>query len=136
MKNAILLFVIFSLCIMTACEDNNFSGPITGYWLNAEENDSIITFQKSSGLKDNEYGIAFQGRGVFVERKIAGWCGTPPVTYTDYEGSWEKSDSIIKISVGFWGGTEEYEWKLLELDDNHLTVRIISEKVSESFYEQ
>lgn len=136
MKNTILLFAIFSLCFMTACEDNNFSAPITGYWVNAEENDSIITFQKSSGLKDNEYGIAFKGRGVFVERKIAGWCGTPPVTYADYEGNWEKSDSIIKISVAFWGGIEEYKWKLLELDDNHLTVRIISKKVSESFYEQ
>ena len=37
-----------------------------------------------------------------------------------------KADSIVDISVGFWGGTAEYQWKILSIDDQAMKVLHVS----------
>lgn len=132
MRNTISILLLLSLFVFVACDDNNENNNspalLTGYWVNPQITDSVTTYERSLKLKDNDYGMAFKSGGVFVERKNSGWCGTPPISYADYEGSWTENDSIINITVGYWGGLSNYRWKLIAVDDNALTVRLISQE--------
>jgi hypothetical protein len=124
----ILLFVL----ILIACEKNNENqaanpDQLIGSWFNPQHNDSIVTFERSEGLVDNEYGFSFNEDKTFIERKNAGWCGTPPILYADFDGTWTKNDSIIEITVGYWGGTADYTWKIVSIDETLLKIIILEQ---------
>ena len=64
----------------------------------------------------------------FSTNKNAGWCGTPPISYADFEGTWKKSDSTISITVGYWGGLLDYQWKIVSIDNKSLTIVKLQEE--------
>jgi hypothetical protein len=128
MKSVYLILIL--LIGLAACKKElenpgNKVGFILGTWLNPQYGDSTVSYQKSLFLKDQEYGISFLPDSEFIERKIAGWCATPPVYYADFKGTWTRTDSIINISVAYWGGMIDYQWKILFLDSKTLTIRIL-----------
>ena len=96
---------------------------IVGNWINPEYQDSLVILEKSNILKLNEYGISFKADSMLVERKNSGDCGTPPITYGDFNGTWSQKDSIILIHVGYWGGTAVYKWKIISVGNNKLIVK-------------
>lgn len=119
--------MILAVFVFTACDkddekNDGDSSTIVGYWVYQEVNDSIMTYKRVDRLKDNDYGFAFNSNHVFIERKNSGWCGTPPVSYADYEGTWVKTDSIVHITVGYWGGSLDYKWKVISVDNKELTI--------------
>jgi len=57
-----------------------------------------------------------------------GWCGTPPIAYSDFDGTWNKKDSVIKITVAYWGGLADYQWKVISVDNNNLTIYRLKEE--------
>ncbi len=125
---SILLFVF----VLLACEKNNENlaanpDQLIGSWFNPHYNDSIVTYERSEGLVENDYGFSINEDRTFIERKNAGWCGTPPISYADYDGTWSKNDSIIEISVGYWGGTSEYTWKMVSVDETTLIIIRVEE---------
>jgi hypothetical protein len=127
MTPARLIILLFAFSII-ACEKNTEnSAPsnddLIGSWYNPQYNDSIATFQRSEGLVDNEYGVSFNEDNTFIERKNAGWCGTPPISYADFDGTWTRNDSTIEITVGYWGGTADYTWRIAAMDE--ITLKII-----------
>jgi len=132
MKAPFIAVIILSFFSMTACEKDD--GPqadseiLIGNWINPQVNDTIITYNKSLRLKDNEYGFKINQNGKFTERKNAGWCGTPPVSYADFEGNWSRNDSLLNITVGYWGGLVDYQWKILNLYNNRPTIAVISQE--------
>ena len=95
---------------------------ITGVWINQQANDNTFTYQRAESLIDNEYCFAISPNGKFTEHKNSGFCGTPPISYAEYEGSWTYSDSILHISVPYWGGNSTYKWKVLEVDETHISI--------------
>lgn len=131
-----LIFSAAILLLFITCERDNIiideSDLLTGFWINPQATDTLITYERAGSLKENDYCFSFQSNGRFTERKNAGWCGTPPVVYSDFEGSWQKNDSIVTISVAFWGGTAQYRWKIKTIDKERLT--IVSQS-TEYFYE-
>ena len=124
----ILFLVLMSQSLMLSCKKddvklNENQDNLIGNWINPEYTDSLIVLEKSGTLKLNEYGISFKADGKLIERKINGWCGTPPVVYSDYEGTWTKQDSLISIEVGYWGGTSVYKWIIISVAGNKLKVK-------------
>jgi len=99
---------------------------LIGNWIDPQYIDTTVTYTRSVKLEDNGYGFTFKKENKFLERKNAGWCGTPPISYADYEGTWALQDSIFDIHVGYWGGTMDYKWKLMSMDQHHLTLYTIS----------
>jgi len=95
-----------------------------GSWTYSAYVDTIYVYAKSTNLVENKLGFTFNENGTFVERKINGWCATPPVVLSDYNGSWSIHDSIINISVGYWGGTVNYTWRVISLKDNQMKIAI------------
>jgi hypothetical protein len=127
----IRVLILGLLLPMFACEENMVTvnegaeintENLTGCWIHPQYNDSTITYEKAGRLPDQDYGFSFKPENKFLERKNIGWCGTPPVSYGDYEGTWTRNDSILEISVGYWGGTEDYKWKIMSIDQHHLTL--------------
>ena len=120
-----ILFLVFILGLFSSCEKNannaTNSNSILGCWINPSYNDSIVTFEKSDNLEINDYGIEFKEKGLFIERN-SGWCGTPPLTYSNCNGTWHIKGSLIQISVDFWGIQNEYKWKLISVNNEKLTI--------------
>lgn len=124
MKNQIIFLSLFSIIAFTSCEKTDvFNTSIVGVWTNPQYNDSIIVYQRTDVLPTNNYGLEINADGTLKERKNIGWCATPPIAYGDYDGKWSGGDSVIKIQVAFWGGTENLTWKIISFDDNTLTVK-------------
>ena len=123
----LLLITLFSLAIF-GCDKkedepiNTNSTVLLGSWINPQYNESTITFERSVSLLDNQYGISFEQNNKLIERKNSGSCGTPPISYSNYAGNWMQKDSIITINVGYWGGTMDYTWKILTVNQVELIV--------------
>ncbi len=66
--------------------------------------------------------------GNFCGKENSGWCGTPPISCSDFEGTWTKADSLLNIDVAFWGGMVDYQWKIISVDNDELTIYRMSEE--------
>ncbi|TCO09637.1 hypothetical protein [Natronoflexus pectinivorans] len=119
-----LLIFLFNGCEEKIETEHN-SELLIGYWINPQIVDSLVTFSKSSKLVDANYGIAFHSDGSFIERNNSGWCATPPISYSNFKGSWVKNDSLVIILVDYWGGIARYQWKIIDVGDNKLVVNKI-----------
>lgn len=93
-----------------------------GTWIEQNYSDSTQIFIKSDSLLDDIYGITFKSNGDFVERKNIGWCGTPPVTFGNYDGSYNRNDSIVEIEVPYWGGMSNYKWQIISVSEDELEI--------------
>lgn len=122
MKTKLLLFCI--IVMSAACSKDELKydpdNPILGTWIIESYNDTIYTFNRADSFVDNHC-FRFNSDGTMTERKNSGWCGTPPVTYSDFEGYWSSTDdSIIEVNVGYWGGLTSYTLNILKLDKTEL----------------
>lgn len=107
----------------------NALGFIIGNWSNAVYTDSTILFTKSVLWPENEYAVSFQANNRVVERKNIGFCGTPPITYGDFEGNWllifEGNSTTIEIQTTNYAGPVFYKWKILSISEQHLEIKIL-----------
>jgi hypothetical protein len=117
-----LLAVMLISCEMVDEDYANTSDLLMGSWINPQYEDSIVTYSKATELLTDQYGFTFNVDYSFIERKNAGWCGTPPITYADFTGVRIENDSIVDISVDYWGGTAEYKWKVLSIDNQAMKI--------------
>ena len=99
---------------------------IIGTWVESGYAEDLTLLQRGDQLDPSKYGFTFKEDGTFDERKNAGWCGTPPISYETYEGSWVAlSDSLIEITVGYWGGTMNYQIRIVSLGAEELRIRYL-----------
>ena len=125
-----LLLCVFSVSLFISCSDDveiDNSDLLIGSWTNQQVNDNIFTFQRSAKLNENEYGFTFEVSGRFIERTISGWCATPPVSFGDNHGSWSRSDSVVSITITYWGGLGDYKWKIISVDNSTLKMYKVSQ---------
>ena len=127
-----LLFLI-PLLFLAACEKEimeadamGANASIVGTWVDNGYEEDVTMFERSEALDASKYGFILSSDGSFVERKNAGWCGTPPITYDDYEGTWEAlSDSLLEVTVGYWGGVMTYQMRIITLESDQLKIRYL-----------
>ena len=127
-----LVILLFAL-LLTACEKESVdiealgeNEGIIGTWIENGYEEDLTLLKHADILDPSKYGFTIADDGSFVERKNAGWCGTPPITYENYEGSWVAlSDSLIEITVGYWGGTMTYQMRIVSLDAEDLQIRYL-----------
>ncbi|MFZ5939608.1 MAG: hypothetical protein ACOYXB_03455 [Bacteroidota bacterium] len=125
MKKGAFLIVILFLVLSCRSEQElkgDTEADLIGFWAERENNDTLEIYTRVGKLDPEDYGFAFGTDHMFTERANAGWCGTPPVTYTDYSGEWHLTGEEISISVAYWGGVTEQTWEIIKLDKDHLTV--------------
>ena len=127
MTRIFLLSIIFVIGI-TACQKSDSSpnypnDSLTSSWIHPQYTDSIITFERSENLIPGDYGLLLKNDNSLIERKNSGWCGTPPITYGDFAGSWSETNDTLNMEVGFWGGVTRIQWQVLSVDGKQLRVK-------------
>jgi len=105
-KMYLLLILLISVSWSCSKDEIEIDGNnlLIGLWNYSDYKDNSAVFTRSSEFADNHC-YKFNSNGTLVERKNSGWCGTPPISYADYEGTWSlQNDTIITIKVDYWGG--------------------------------
>lgn len=111
---------------MSEAEALGENAGIVGTWIEEGYMEDVLMLGRSDQLDPSRYGFTIQGDGTFIERKNSGWCGTPPIAYSNFDGTWTAvSDSLLEITVGYWGGTMTYQIRIVELDQENLTIRYL-----------
>ncbi|NHE59899.1 hypothetical protein G9Q97_24105 [Cyclobacterium sp. GBPx2] len=106
------------------------SGPVpVGNWSNLEYRENGFEMEKVNQLQENTYGYRFLSNGKLIHRANSGWCGTPPIVTSDFEGTWEKEGDIITLTAAFWGGTQVQKWKISSSTGNSLEIEVISSEM-------
>jgi|GEM_PF-335363 len=128
------LQIIFIVLFFVSCDKFEYERPqdLIGSWTNPEysrnaEGKTIITYKRTKSLSSDSGGIEFLTNGSLVERKNAGWCGTPPVVYNNFPGDWNIQDDNIMINVAYWGGMEQKVWKIIGVAGSKLKVEVVSQ---------
>ena len=133
------LYLLFIPILFLACEKDTLEVEalgenisIIGTWVEQDDlslpvvEDGITLFARSEDLDPDHYGFIFHNNGSFTERKHAGMCGTPPITYDNFEGTWEPlSDTLLDITVAYWGGTLTYQMHIVSLEGDRLGIRYL-----------
>jgi hypothetical protein len=130
MKRLIILVVVV---LLISCEKNMLeladlgsNAGIVGTWIEDEYQGDTLFLHRNGAFDKEKYGFTINDDGTFIEHKNAGWCGTPPITYDSFEGSWEAvSDSLLNITVAYWGGMMTYQIRIVSLDAEELAIRYL-----------
>jgi len=126
-----IVLAIFLLLAVASCQKaetlvDEGNSDLIGSWVNPEYNDTLVTYTRANSLLENQYGITFKPGNKLVDRQNSGWCGTPPISTADYEGTWtQKDSSIVNITVGFWGGSIDYTWEIISINHKKLVIKIV-----------
>jgi hypothetical protein len=130
MKYLLLTGLLLSSLFYSCTRDALVIDPdnaLEGIWNFSEYDNDIQVFKRSQEFSDC-HGYKFSSGRTLVERKNSGWCGTPPVSYADYEGTWEiLNDTLIKINVGYWGGSMIYKLDIESVSAETLRIVTISD---------
>lgn len=135
-KNILFLIII---TLFVSCESNTVLGDseinidpdnlLLGNWTTPVYENEVTTFLRVATLPKESYGIAFQKNNVFIERS-SGFCGTPPLIFTDYEGNFSQDKTIIKIDNNLY--QNNFQWEIIEISTSNLVVkRVLSEQEKE-----
>ena len=127
-----LTFLIV-MVLMVSCEKDlmelealGSNVGIVGTWVENEYKGDTLFLQSNGAFDKEKYGFTINDDGTFIEHKNAGWCGTPPISYDSFEGTWEAvSDSLIDITVAYWGGMMTYQIRIVSLDAEELAIRYL-----------
>ena len=131
MKTILKTVLLFVLVATIGCSQENEVTPINtsdklmGHWVDPIYSGSELQLTRASSLKNNEFGISLLEKTQCVERS-SGWCGTPPLSFMDFKGTYTKNDSIITISIdNGLNGTQNIRWIIKTLDDKTLIMERI-----------
>ena len=125
MKNTRLITV--SILLVLGCYSfnmaNNENQDIKAFWMYVDHKKGITSYVKVDSFAVNKGGIAFKEEGKLIKRGIAGWCATPPITYSNSEGTWKQtSDSTLTIRYNYWNGKMNEDWHIVKLSLDSLKV--------------
>lgn len=136
MKKVFPIITLFSLLI--ACNDDgvipnlaNLDGQenLIGAWeydSYEQLNDTtyVSVYRKVNKIAADNPGITFKSNGVFLSKQNAGWCGTPPISYAEYDGKYSVgAKNVLNINTKYWGGKASYKIEVIELTTNRLIVK-------------
>lgn len=135
-KNAIVLFSLI-IFLVTSCEETPVAPNgesygivkgtgLNGVWIDPVYENEQISYSRASEFHEGLAGIAFNANGEFKERANAGFCGTPPIHYSEYDGSWAMENDLVDVEVAFWGGMAINQWRIIEISQTKLVLEIIS----------
>ena len=130
MKKRLFAIALLTLSLFSCNKDKIEIDPdnlLIGTWKISGYETDVTVYERSGGFVD-DHCYRFNPDGTLTERKIDGWCGTPPVTYANYSGTWSiVNDTLITITAGYWGGEMTYRFDIESVDDEYLRVRVIYE---------
>lgn len=126
--------IFIGIAFLVSCSDSSeleidTNNLLIGNWTQPTYTNETITFERSNTIQNDNYGVSFKQAGLFVERS-SGWCGTPPLVFANYEGTWQLHGTLISVMNQNFPG--DFNWRIISLTENQLTVkRELSEQEKE-----
>ena len=118
---------IFFVLVVTAffsCESNEIEidtiNLLYGTWVEPTYNNETTTFKRGATLPKEAYGVAFNKDGIFTE-KTSGWCGTPPLSFFNIEGTFQLENTLISITTQSY--PTNYAWRIVALTKEKLVIK-------------
>ena len=125
MKKLSLIIIFLSSLLYSCIKDRiviDPNNPLIGIWNYSDYKDNADVYTRSREFS-NKHCYKFNSDGTLIERNISGFCATPPVSYSDYSGSWTiLCDTIIQINVTYFDGPRSYKLNIESLNANSLKV--------------
>ena len=120
----ILALIGIGLISTSFMTEEKSTDKLCATWVYSGFEDGCSKFVKSHRFKRKKSGISFNKNGTLKKRQNVGWCGTPPITYKNYDGTWNRiSKTRMIVHYEYWGGEISEEWLIEELNDKTLTIR-------------
>lgn len=117
---SILLFA----SLFWSCENNepviDANNLLIGFWAEPSYDGETTTFKRNNSLPNEAYGVSFTKNGDFIERS-SGFCGTPPLTFSDYKGDFTLEETLIKVNTQSY--PTFFQWRILKLTEDELIVK-------------
>lgn len=132
MKKTILIFSILFIAILSSCKQNENitdpQNPLIGTWVyksyeQINSTEYAIVYERKSKFDNDNSGISFKVNNQLIERKNIGWCGTPPISYGEYNGSYTLKDELITTNSEGWNGKTTQRYEVVSLDDKVLKIK-------------
>jgi hypothetical protein len=131
MKKLLLPVLLLCSLLFSCSKDEITVDPdnlLIGTWVYTGFHNNYNVYKRSLSFED-KHCYQFNIDGTLQERNIAGWCGTPPVSYNNYDGTWNfLNDSIVKINVEYWGGTRDYRIGIYSVSRDSLLIESLPEQ--------
>ena len=125
------LLIILIALFFTSCESGEPSSPqtpeVNGAWLLLDyEDEDINVYERVDELEGDRSGFYFGPAGELLYRN-SGWCGTPPLTFWNTEGTWSIEASgtlLLSFSQAEW--PPDMRLEIVSLSSIELRCRITS----------
>ena len=73
-------------------------------------------------MDSNKYGFVFFEDGTFIERRSVGWCGTPPLVYSNSIYKWKPAgENLINVK---WGEPDYLHIEIISINKKELKAKI------------
>lgn len=131
MKSLIIFILLSFQSISSSSTDNTLhKTQIIGSWIFFEDvsNDTFFSIKKVKKLDHDKPGIVFKKNGKLIKRQNSGWCGTPPIAYANYDGTWELRKNTLSLKYSFNNGEMEEEWEIIERKNSILIYKLKNTK--------
>jgi len=128
MKYMTLFLFCFLLITCEKASDRKLDnqGELIGIWVYDISGENYTTFKKADEFESSKSGVQFMEEGELIYRMSYGWCATPPMTYSNFNGFYESIDeSEYKLDVDCDIEVLTYNVKVEFVDMDHLTIEYL-----------
>ena len=121
------IFLFLFAALFLSCEDNDTAmildsdNLLIGNWIEPVYNNETQTYKRGNSLPNEANGISFKRNNEFIER-TSGWCGTPPLSFFNIEGSFQLENTLISISTQNYY-QPYYSWRIISLTEQELVLK-------------
>ncbi len=134
--NLLKIIILFSVIVILSSfisYSDTLEDKLLGTWVYSNQHNQSIQFKKERSFDSKKPGIEFKKNGTLVKRQNSGWCGTPPISYQNYKGTWKTtSDSTLNIRYEYWGGKIEEDWLITDLSKNIIAVKSLNHRIEKN----
>ncbi|EZH75249.1 hypothetical protein ATO12_00290 [Aquimarina atlantica] len=108
----------------------DLENKLIGNWSYYSDNNESGVWTKVDKLDLTKSGLEFKEKGELIVRMNSGSCGTPPITYKNYNGTWKKiSDSTLVLTHKFWGGVAKRSILIKTLNEKQLIFEALNDEI-------
>ncbi len=135
MKKTLLILstLILSVALFSSCKQSDIDpkDPLIGTWVykNYQQingTEYLTVYTRKANFDNDNSGISFRGFSKLIERKNVGWCGTPPISYGEYNGSYTLKNKLITMESDGWNGKTTSRYEIISVDDNLLKIKLLN----------
>lgn len=105
-KTRLIISILFITCLglFSFYGNTEVKSKLLGIWIQSGRTVDVTAYRQAKKFAEGDGGMEFMPDGKLIVRQNAGWCGTPPIEYANYDGTWKLDhDSLLVLAYKYWG---------------------------------